>query len=683
MVSVSILNTHEPKKLRSFISEANKNIRAQISAEIKVERKKFSEEMMKKRKIEKEKRLIKIPRGIKKEGLIKVIMDNKKHFEKVDIKKNVSQQDKIKELDNEIKDSTPKIKDMSSSQLVSLSKKYAMFKDLVGLDNKKHKGIVKAILTRQKELKKPKIPTIKITEAEEPKGGGRADPKSNLPPIPKPTAKLRIAPKKPKAQLGESGLGQKRKREEGPAKKKKVIDVPRKSPKAKVFSKGGKFFKPKEKKEEAGPAEKQLIDLGKALKDNNLKFARYGKSEKFIYDLDKNQFNKKVIEAELSSDKGTLQGKYTSPDGRIKKFVLDLVPKDFKRKQVSQKEQVKQIQEEKKQVRKQFEEEQKKKEQAKKEEPKLTKEKRQRIQKKINELGKKLVEERKKLGEKISGKALELQVRKALGEVDKKIEKQKQKPKPPADEVIRIPLMIQAAKSARKRNNPSKGLELQLKELNDKYDLSEFDLDFLNDEKPKEQAKQTEKPKDQAKQTEKPKKKKKKESRLERIRRERKEAIERDKGKVLPELNDFSKNAQKEFLKYLKEENESGFTLEDQKDLLEYMEDLADRLPKERAARQELNGFDKERMVLFNALFPKEYITYIEVVNDITGRKEGIVAAQEKKAAKEQAAAEKKRSQEALKIEKQMRKQEEAEAKQKAKDKKEYDAYIKKNPFKN
>ncbi len=309
--------------------------------------------------------------------------------------------------------------------------------------------------------------------------------------------------------------------------------------------------------------------------------------------------------------------------------------------------------------------------QAKKEEPKLTKEKKERIQKKIKDLGKKLVEERKKLGEKISSKALELQVAKALGEVDKKIEKQKQKPKPPADEIERIPLMIEAAKSARKRNNPATGLELQLKELNNKFDLSEFDLDFLNDEKPKQ------KPKEQTK------KKKKKESRLERIRRERKEAIERDKGKVLPELNDFSKNAQKEFLKYLKEENEDGFTLEDQKDLLEYMEDLADRLPKERAARQELNGFDKERMVLFNALFPKEYIQYIEVVNDITGRKEGIVAAQEKKAAKEQAAAEKKRSQEALKIEKLVRKQQEAEAKQKIKDQKEFDAYMKKNPFKN
>ncbi len=452
MVSLSILNTHSERKLKEFIKEANKNIRAQISEEIKEERKKFSKEMSEKRKIEKEKRIIKIPKKAKKEDLIKVIMDNKVHFK--DIKKNAkiikikkepkqTKDNEIKKLDNEIKDLTPKIKDMSSAELVSLSKKYAMFKDLVGLDNKKHKGIVKAILKRQKELKKPNIPKIIITEEEEPKGGGRADPKSNLPPIPKPTAKIRIVPKKPKAQLGQSGIGEKRKREEGPAKKKKVIDVPRKAPKAIVFSNGGKFFKPKPKKETV-------------------------------------------------------------------------------------------------------------------------------------------------------------------------------------------------------------------------------------DEKPKEQEKKA-----QAKQTEKPKKKK--ESRLQRIRRERAEAIKRDKGKVIPEINDFPKNTQKEFFRYLKEENENGFTLEDQKDLFEYMEDLAERLPKERAARQELNQFDKEQMILFNALFPKDYIQYIEVENDITGRKEGIVAEQEKKAAKEQKAAEKKRSQEALKIAKRIKKQEEAEAKQKIKDQKEFEAYMKKN----
>ena len=51
MVNLSILQTHEPKNLRGFIKEANKEIRAKISAEIKEERKKFSVEMMEKRKL--------------------------------------------------------------------------------------------------------------------------------------------------------------------------------------------------------------------------------------------------------------------------------------------------------------------------------------------------------------------------------------------------------------------------------------------------------------------------------------------------------------------------------------------------------------------------------------------------------------------------------------------------------
>jgi len=246
MVSISILNTHSEKNLKEFIKEANKNIRAQISAEVKEERKKFSKEMSEKRKIEKEKRIIKIPKKAKKEDLIKVIMDNKKHFKDIKEKvKNIkikkeskkTEDNEIKKLDNEIKDLTPKIKDMSSSQLVSLSKKYMNFKELVGLNNKKHKGIVKAILKRQEELKKPQVPKIIITEAEEPKGGGAADPKSKLPPIPKPTAKIRIVPKKPKAQLGQSGIGKKRKREVKPS-KKKVVDVA-----VKDESKEGKIIK--------------------------------------------------------------------------------------------------------------------------------------------------------------------------------------------------------------------------------------------------------------------------------------------------------------------------------------------------------------------------------------------------------------------------------------------------------
>lgn len=446
---------------------------------------------------------------------------------KIKIKKDEKpKSNKIEKLDNEITNEKNKISTMKASELNQLSKKYATFKDLVGLDNKKHKGIVKAILKRQQELKKPNVPKITITEAEEEKGGGAAYPKSKLGPIPKPRAKIRIVPKKPKAQLGQSGLGQKRKREEGPPKKKKVIDVsvPKSTetkPKKKVIKKGGRFVS-------------------------------------------------------------------------------------------------------------------------------------------INQPKKK--------------ESVEEQVRKALAQSDKKIEKEKKKPKPSADDAERIPDMVNAIEKARKKGKPLTGLELQLKELMRDFDLSGFKL-------PGQKAKAADKPKEEKPKEEKPKKKK--ESRLQRIRRERAEAIERDKGKVISQVSELPKKAQTEFFKYLKEENEDGFTIEDQSDLYEYMEDLADRLPKERKARQELNQFDKEQMVLFNALFPKEYIQYIEVENDITGRKEGIIAAQEKKAAAEEARSQKARDKESRAIAKKFEKEKQAEIKQKAKDAKEFESYMKKNPFKN
>lgn len=271
--------------------------------------------------------------------------------------------------------------------------------------------------------------------------------------------------------------------------------------------------------------------------------------------------------------------------------------------------------------------------------------------------------------------SVEEQVKKALAQSDKKIEKEKKKPKPPADDAERIPDMVQAIEKARKKGQPAKGLELQLKELMRDFDLSGFKLPGQKDkaDKPKE-----EKPKE-----EKPKKKKKKETTIQRIRRQRAEAIEKDKGKVIPQVSDLPKKAQTEFFKYLKEENENGFTLEDQSDLYEYMEDLADRLPKERKARQELNQFDKEQLVLFEALFPKEYIKHIDVENDFTGRKEKLVAAQEKKAASEEARSQKIRDKESRAIAKKMEKQKQSDIKQKEKDQKEYKSYIKKNPFKN
>ena len=277
--------------------------------------------------------------------------------------------------------------------------------------------------------------------------------------------------------------------------------------------------------------------------------------------------------------------------------------------------------------------------------------------------------------------SVEEQVRKALAESDKKIEKEKKKPKPPADDAERIPDIVESIEKARKKGQPIKGLEFQLKELMRDFDLSGFRLPGQKPnktDKPKEEKPKEEKPKE-----EKPKKKKKKETTIQRIRRERAEGIERDKGKVIPQISELPKKSQTEFFKYLKEENESGFTLEDQSDLYEYMEDLADKLPKERKARQELNQFDKEQLVLFEALFPKEYIQYIQVENDFTGRKEGIVAAQEKKAASEEARSQKARDKESRAIAKKFEKEKQSEIKQKAKDDKEFKAYMKKNPFKN
>ena len=267
--------------------------------------------------------------------------------------------------------------------------------------------------------------------------------------------------------------------------------------------------------------------------------------------------------------------------------------------------------------------------------------------------------------------SVEEQVKKALAQSDKKIEKEKKKPKPSSDDAERIPDMVKAIEKGRKKGEPVKGLELQLKELMRDFDLSGFKL-------PGQKDKAEDKPKE-----EKPKKKKKKETTIQRIRRERSEAIEKDKGKVIPQVSELPKKAQTEFIKYLNEENENGFTLEDQTDLYEYMEDLADKLPKERKARQELNQFDKEQLVLFEALFPKEYIQYIDVENDFTGRKEKIVAAQEKKASAEEARSQKARDKESRAIAKKFEKEKQAEIKQKAKDQKEYQAYIKKNPFKN
>ena len=185
----------------------------------------------------------------------------------------------------------------------------------------KPKKIIKII----KDKKKPKI-QIKITEAEEEKGGGAADPKAKQFKIPKPTAKIRIVPKKPKAQLGQSGIGNKRKREPPKPRKKKIIDVyvkpnedkgkakakiptikitEEEKPKRKVIKVGGRFITPKPKAEpkstlppipkfsgkirlpkaEKKKAKEELQDLSKFKKKSGDK----GATDSFISAIEKRQ----------------------------------------------------------------------------------------------------------------------------------------------------------------------------------------------------------------------------------------------------------------------------------------------------------------------------------------------------------------------------------------------------------
>lgn len=249
----TILKTHETSKLRSLISEANKNIRSKISSEIKEERKKFSNEMMKQRQAKKEERIIKIVKGSKREDIINLIVKNKKHFNTISkgsfdenapkVKKPKKEKEtpstqstEGKTLDTKITKLKKNINKMDSNQLKQLSILYMDYKNIVGLNNTKHKGIVRAIYKREQELKKPnptikkeagakaepakakemkfkvkksdgsvteigmkkpRPPTIKITEEEIVKGGKekQKEIKSSLPPIKKTNMKFTFTKK--------------------------------------------------------------------------------------------------------------------------------------------------------------------------------------------------------------------------------------------------------------------------------------------------------------------------------------------------------------------------------------------------------------------------------------------------------------------------------------------------------
>ena len=122
----------------------------------------------------------------------------------------------------------------------------------------------------------------------------------------------------------------------------------------------------------------------------------------------------------------------------------------------------------------------------------------------------------------------------------------------------------------------------------------------------------------------------KKESRIQRIRRERKEALEKDKGKIIPQVEKLRPAQRKVFLDYMKLDFEDGFTLEDQLSTFEAFEELADELPTSGGAREKLNDMDIEELKVMSSLYPEVYIKYIEVEKDFTGRKEKIEAQTQK-----------------------------------------------------
>ena len=82
------------------------------------------------------------------------------------------EENKIKKLTDEIKNSRDNIENLDLGELNTLTKKYMEFKDLVGLNNKTFKGIVKLIFKRQNDLTPEediKLKATKKTKIQQPK----------------------------------------------------------------------------------------------------------------------------------------------------------------------------------------------------------------------------------------------------------------------------------------------------------------------------------------------------------------------------------------------------------------------------------------------------------------------------------------------------------------------------------
>jgi len=158
---------------------------------------------------------------------------------------------------------------------------------------------------------------------------------------------------KPKAQLGQSGIGKKRKRVEGPPKKKKVIDVAVKKekpkpkvptitvteeekPKKKVIKRGGRYItvKPKEPKADLPPIPKPKAKIRVAPKKKKEKAEPAEKEEKKLPKFKKVE---KMPEASIEQLTGMIAyQKKQGNDTIVKQLEKEL--KEFKGKGKAKKE---------------------------------------------------------------------------------------------------------------------------------------------------------------------------------------------------------------------------------------------------------------------------------------------------------------------------------------------------------
>jgi len=203
---------YHPRALRKYISEYNKEQRAEISKKIKVKRKEFSEVMKAERKGQKILKEIKIPKGTKKEGLVKLVLSRASM--KIKAENDFKNKTALEgfEFDGEI---MKPIKGYKKPKAEPKEKKETPKKESAEIatktepEKKKGRPAKKTPPVQQKSKitdfikkapPKKKVPKITVTESKEEKKEKKPEIKSSLPPIPKSKARIRVgkkeAPKK-------------------------------------------------------------------------------------------------------------------------------------------------------------------------------------------------------------------------------------------------------------------------------------------------------------------------------------------------------------------------------------------------------------------------------------------------------------------------------------------------------